>query len=396
LFKICVAGRLFVERSSNFLAFSDFTIIYSVLQIARSAERPQIYDPNVQLRFLNLLLGGIDLHHLPFAQFTPFFMLLFCPISAFSIDIAFLVWTLIGIALFPCALVLCLKAKHPPNKNTLITFVIAGMAAYPFLYNEWDGETGAMMAAMIGFFAVCWIKRKHLLAGLILGILLSKPTVLPFLLPSILGFRRYKIIGGACLSGAALLIASMLWFGPHTILNYPKVLYGVEANSSNFLGVYPENMVTLRALLAWMLPQNVALNLAFVAVAITLIVQYFLAAKARMDALQLDATQSADRELLHISLALLIASILSPHMFTYDLTIVAIAASLIWTTLETGSWRELRAVHYFRTICMTYPLFGMVLFMLVDHYSNPHFLIFHLILNVALLACLIMLIKTKI
>jgi Glycosyltransferase family 87 len=393
MFRSWAAGVIFVEhRSGGRLAFSDFAILYNIWCVALSSSRHLLYDPDTQYRFLTQLLGPFPINQLPFAQLTPIFDLLFSPLALLSIDGAFLVWSVCGIITVAIALALSLtvlkesaEGEHPPGslRRDVALFVLAGLTTHPFLFNELDGQTGAVVAALTGAYVVALLSRRYWLAGVFLGLMLVKPTTLPFLLPMLLVYRRFKVMFGAAVTALVSISAAVVWFGPDTMMHYPTILREVEQNSRNFLGVPTNNMVNVRCMLSYFLPEAVSFDVAVVVMGFAMVALFWLS-------LKVSNRQDKVLEAQMLSISILAAALFSPHILVHDLAVVAVAGALTWRTFKGAAWQSLGATRFWQALLVIYPLFGIVSFIAINQLSDKRLEVFHWVPNFGLFICAVM------
>lgn len=387
LFKLAGKGILLLYRNGQDCHFTDFVIFYSWWRIAASSFKDKLYDPLVQMKFFSELLGPMTQQQLPFKQATPYFFVCFAPLSQLSLGQAFVAWNLLCNGLFLLSLWLCLGVCGSFDRKFKSLFILACCGSFPFLACEREGQTGALMAAIFGFFSYFLLKKRDFASGFCLSLFLLKPQYLPFVFIIPLAYRRFKLLSSFLISSLVLSLLAISWIGIPAFLDYPKVLLGVEANAGVYHSIFSEWMVSLRGAFTYFMSEKAAMLLSLLLTAVSMLGAFVLALKAR-------SSQSEKLDSLLLSLIVMIAVVFSPHTYVYDLHLLCVAAACGWQAVSAGG--EARLKKLWRAVFISYPIMGMVFFIIMDRLQDGRlFLPFHLLPDLLLLYCTLKIFLTE-
>ena len=299
------------------LGYIDFRTFYTAGYMLRTGHAAQLYDYAAERYFQSTLVNP-QIRALPMMS-PPFTALLFAPLSLTRFWHAYFLFVAVNVLV----LLLCVTLLRP-FLTTLssrwkaapvllfVSFLPAGLA-------EWMGQLSCILLLI---FCACFVTLRHgrdLLAGLILSLALMKfqialPIVLLFLL-----WREWRFVAGF-LTGAALLTAlcfRILSF--RATVQYLQSLYSMthsvtaESSAQIQFGIFPHQMPNLYGLLF------VLTHGAFWSHGLILGVSLALFVWA---ALQRPS----------LPFALLIAMLISYHLFYYDLALLLLPLALLCNT----------------------------------------------------------------
>src|SRR4030095_1852495 len=110
----------------------------------------------------------------------PYVATLFSPLALFPFSFAYLVWIFISVALYAGAVSLIARLELLPRDMTLLVC----LAFPPFLMLV---IAGGQISAIGCFIFALWIyltkRQRKFLAGMVLGLILYKPTLAVFVVP---------------------------------------------------------------------------------------------------------------------------------------------------------------------------------------------------------------------
>ena len=245
--------------------------------------------------------------------------LFFSPLARWSYQTALFVWTTISALMYGvcCAIVWrnCPRIRHDWS-----TVVVAAAASPAFFNLLLHGQTSALALACLTGGYIALEKRKPFLAGLALGMLVYKPQLgIVAAAVFVLGCE-WRVVAGAIAAGAAQLSAAWMYFGTEGMKAYGRALLSI-GRVNDLLAIKAYQMHSLSAFWQLLLPFD---TVAFI--------MYVVSALA-VATLAVTAWRSRAPLSLRYSLLLLATALVSPHLYVYDLVILAPAFLLItdWT-----------------------------------------------------------------
>ncbi len=97
--------------------------------------------------------------------------------------------------------------------------LLLALATPAVFINAYGGQNGTWTAALLGG-GLCLIERRPFIAGTLFGLMIYKPH-LGLLIPvALMAGRQWRAIAGASVSAGALLLASLVLFGPELWRDY--------------------------------------------------------------------------------------------------------------------------------------------------------------------------------
>ena len=184
---------------------TDFTNVYAAGRMALEGHAAQAYDWEIHKRAQEAVLGhgfsGYFGWHYP-----PPYLFVAAVLAKLPYGVAFVTWVVASAV--PYALIVLRLAGHPAG------WLIA--AGCPLaLHNVMIGQNGFLTATLIGA-AVLMMPKRPWLAGVCVGLLIYKPQYGLMFPVALLAGRQWRVIAGAALTAAALVIASWAAFGTET------------------------------------------------------------------------------------------------------------------------------------------------------------------------------------
>jgi hypothetical protein len=195
----------------------DFPAYYVAGQILHEAGPSRLYDRLLQVhRYHELIPKELPRATLPYA-YPPALALVMSPLSRLSYPSAVLAWAGISLALYGAGVGLLWQTCNAIGWADRAVAALLCLAFEPFII---ECIHGGQLCAM-GFLVVCAALALHrggkcFAAGLALGLLAYKPTLLLALLPTLALGRQWRMLGGIAttvMAGAALGVAA-LGIGP--------------------------------------------------------------------------------------------------------------------------------------------------------------------------------------
>lgn len=304
-----------------YLYISNFTQFYAMGKLAASPQKTQIYDAVTQDKFMNDVLEPLHLHttRVNFGQNVPWFFCLMVPFSLLPLRVAFYLYCILGVAFSAVGLTLVGKDLCKATSGQIAILVLGALSSIPAWICLQRGNTSYFLLGWACIYVWALFRKKNTVAGVALALLAQKPQyAIPLAVPA-LSFKRWSLLAVAAGSEAVLYILAGLHLGANNILNYPTMLVSADTNSK-FDGMYPLQMVSVRAIFASLFSQHLSMPLACATFAVSLCVLLWMWLKVSAD----DAKQY------HWAMAVTIVTMLvvSPHTSLYDVLLLSLPALL--------------------------------------------------------------------
>ncbi|HJX91165.1 MAG TPA: glycosyltransferase family 87 protein [Pyrinomonadaceae bacterium] len=199
----------------------DFVGFYSAGQIANEYSFDRLYDLELQNHLVHQSLPNVPSGWtLPFVQ-PPFVALLFCPLARLPMWAAYLFWLIITCVLYLAALWFALKA-YPTIANEVAVCVC--LAFPPFLMVLAGGQLSALGCFILSVWMYLSKTNRQFAAGIVLGLLLYKPTMTILIIPALLFGWHFKTLLGFAVTATFLFALSLVLLGPSGMNHYISVL----------------------------------------------------------------------------------------------------------------------------------------------------------------------------
>lgn len=199
---------------------TDFSNIYVAGSYIIEGRPDAPFDPRLQHARAQQMFG--DATPLYGWHYPPFFHFIAAPLAMLPYLLALFVWQAATLALYLLAVLAITRAYSPPGAlrapsspfRGRMTILLA--LAFPAVFvNLGHGHNGFLTAALIGF-ALLWLDRRPVVAGILFGLLAYKPQfglMVPLVL---LATGRWRTMIAAGATVAALTLAVTLVFGIET------------------------------------------------------------------------------------------------------------------------------------------------------------------------------------
>lgn len=298
---------------------ADWVIFQAAARAYFTGDLAHIYDQLWITSATNSQFADWLSQPLPFPLFPypPVFLLLVLPFAQLPAGLSLLLSQLAQFA----ALALALR-KFAPGKSYLF-FLIGAFLAPAAANNVLAGSNAVLVTALI-VGGIAALKDRPLLAGALLGMVIFKPQFFPLLPLALIAGRQVRALAGMTACIAALILLSMMLFGPGLWLDWinvylhPQQVGGV--NGTDWGHSWDDSVSTCAALLGappWLAK----------------------AAQALAALIALAAVWRAFRLSHPMRLAILLCATLlaSPHVSNYDLLMLAIAGLAYLRSLPESS-----------------------------------------------------------
>jgi hypothetical protein len=287
------------------------TIFPPTAQTPGNLRLPNLYGPQVAL------VSNVRLPNL----YGPQVALFFVPLARFSFLTAALIWVALSLLIY----FLCIYSiwKCCPHLRPNARLVAIAALAYPPLFHFFvRGQLSALVLACFTLAFLALHREWAWLAGVALGVLIFKPQFLVAIPLILLLAHAWKMLSGLILSSSLQLALTRIHFGPSLMHAYVDTLHHPSRwIATAELSLAPIQMHSLRSFWMLLIPSSgIALTLYLVS---SLSVVWVAAA----------IWKSKSPLALRFSALTLAVVLVNPHLFVYDLLVLAPALLLVtdWT-----------------------------------------------------------------
>ncbi len=181
---------------------TDFSNVYAAGSLTWQGRPAQAYEPALQHAAEQAVFGGREV---PFYgwHYPPFFFAIAVLVAAVPYTWGLAIWLATSLA----AYLAVMRAILPRTETLLVA------AAFPAVFvNIGHGQNGFLTAALLGA-ALHWLDRRPWLAGVLIGLLAYKPQFGVLIPIAMLAGGRWRSIGAAVATVAALIAVSFVTLG---------------------------------------------------------------------------------------------------------------------------------------------------------------------------------------
>jgi hypothetical protein len=331
------------DRSGN-IKFQDFLVFYTSGKLVMQHHSDQLFDPQVQSREIQAVLGRPTQIQLP-NMYGPQVGFVFSLFGRMPFLSAALTWIMISMAIY---LFVCFRmwqscaALH----DVRWTVVLLVFAFPPFFHFVVRGQLSSLILLCFAGAFYAFQSKYDWLAGFVLGLLIFKPQFMIGLVMIMLAAGAWKTLVGIVIGGLAQIGASWAYFGSAVMRTYVVTLLHLPVSNLE-PGISQTQMHSLRSF--WMLAiPNEAVSAAFhVGASIAVL---YVAAKA---------WKCSGPLALRFSVLLLATVLVNPHLFVYDLLALA---PIFFLTTDWMLWHSehalSQAIKALLYLAFLLPLFG--------------------------------------
>jgi alpha-1,2-mannosyltransferase len=327
---------------------ADFSIFYTGATIIKQGLSPHLYDLAVQAHFQSPFyrVQPLPFNHLAYE------LLIFLPMASLPFTTAFWLWNAMNLTMLAAFAKIISPFLRNLFRPTAVLAFIAALAFFPVVTAFSGGQDSILLLLIFTIVYALFKSKKDLLAGLVLATGLFKfPMVLPFVLPFLLR-RQWEFVRGFAVGSALVLTMSVAitgfsGFGDYVLLlamltKHPEIGY-----------IAPAQMPDVRGFLFSVLPHSPML-LAVVAAAISIALLAF--------ATKSFCSRRDDSFDIWFTLNLIIASLVSPHLYRHDLSPLLLAILLCWNTITNRktSWHLVAALSAITFVLLATPLYEVL------------------------------------
>ena len=300
--------RLRAGRGTDFLHFFALATV--------GAEAPSKFADAAFVREAQLRAVPESAPHLYPPVYGPQVGLALAPLARFGYGTALVLWSAVSTIMYLAAVAVALKDSTVVRRYFSIG-LLAAVGFPPFWYLLQYGQLSAVALCVIVASAIALHRGHGVWVGVLLGLLVYKPPLFVPILAILTLAGSWAVVAGMLAGGAAELLFSSLWVGVEGLIDYADMVLRLP-KMATLMAARPDQMHSLRTF--WSLMFG---NSAFAAIL------YAVTAVAAMIAAAL-VWRRVTQPSLRMGALLLGAVLASPHMYIYDLVILA--PVWIWLT----------------------------------------------------------------
>jgi hypothetical protein len=302
------------DRALN-IKFQDFLPFYVSAQLIDQGRATELYDQHLSADAMQQIV------HRPAGLtylYGPQVALCFVPLAQLSFPTAARIWATLSLLIFFACTYLLWRACPTLHRYRATVFFSA--LAFPPLYHVFvRGQISALVLACFTAAFLAFRANHPWLAGVALGFLVFKPQFLvaiPFIL---LLSGAWRAFAGLALSALAQLTLARIYFGSTIMLTYFDTLL----HSSRWIStaepgsLAPIQMHSLRSFWTLLVPWPELSGLLYILSSVVVI------------ALATATWKSSHPLALRFSALVLAAVLVNPHLFVYDLLVLAPVVMLL-------------------------------------------------------------------
>ena len=182
---------------------TDFSNVYAAGELTWQGRSTDAYVPSLQYAAEKAVFGGRDVGFYGW-HYPPLFFAVAFVVASLPYAGGLVIWLAVSGAAYLAAI----RAILPDPRTLLVA------TAFPaaILVNVGHGQNGFFTAALLGA-ALHWLDRRPLVAGMLIGLLCYKPQFGVLIPVALLAGGRWKVIGAAAITVAALVMISVATLG---------------------------------------------------------------------------------------------------------------------------------------------------------------------------------------
>ena len=333
-----------LDRAGN-LKFQDFLPLYVSAQLIAHGRAGELYDQQATANSLQAVVGQPTRVRLP-NLYGPQVGLMFVPLARFSFPVAARIW--VGISLLVFLACVYFVWKSCPGLRPQPGIVLLCALAFPPLFHfVVRGQLSAVVLACFTAAFLAFRAERSWLAGVALGFLVFKPQFLVALPIVLLVAQAWKTLAGLVVASGAQLALASLYFGPTVMHAYFDTLWHIsQVIGAIELSLAPIQMHSLRSFWSLLIPWPEP------ALALYLLSSLVIVGMAAV------LWKSSAPLALRFSALTLAAVLVNPHLFVYDLLVLAPVLLLLADWILTRQHQSSAALRLLTYLAFMLPLFG--------------------------------------
>lgn len=253
---VCLnAAVLWNNRGDIAAGRNDFPIFYSNAQMVHEGKAAGLYNFDAEQRFAR----RVSDRPAPPNNHLPYELLLFIPFTYLPFRTAYVLWTILGLAMLACVAHIMRSTRAGNNWSFAFTLLTV-LSFYPAWNCLIAGQDSILLLLLFTTCFWLWKRGKDDMAGAVLALGLFRPQlVLPFVFVTFLA-GKWRLVRGFIPGAALVLSLSALVVGLHGMGDYGRLLLsqgtqGSAAVLADRWHVTPGLMPTWRGFLWLCLPR---------------------------------------------------------------------------------------------------------------------------------------------
>lgn len=334
-----------LDRAGN-IKFQDFLPLYISAQQIAHGRATQLYDQHVVAQAEHAVVDQSDRVRLP-NLYGPQVGLIFVPLARFSFRVAARIWVGTSVLVFFACVYLAWRSCPALRPHSAVVLICS--LAFPPLYHFFvRGQLSAVVLACFTAAFLAFRAERHWLAGVALGFLVFKPQFLVAIPIVLLLAQAWKALAGLVVAAAGQLVLTSLYFGPAVMRAYFDTLWHISRMIGALeLSLAPIQMHSLRSFWSLLIPWPQPVLTLYILSSIVIV------------GMAAVVWKSSAPLVLRFSALTLAAVLVNPHLFVYDLLVLAPAllllADWILSNPQNPSSAALKLLAY---LAFVLPLFG--------------------------------------
>ena len=313
---------------------ADYTAFYTGWTIVADGDGPSLYDPSVQTKVQQEILGGrsFEAGLNPFNN-PPHLVVPFVPLAWLALDVSYLVWAVVQLALLVWLLWrLWTVVAADWSRDERLTMAAASLAASPLLITFLQGAFSLLVCVAVTEAYVALRSAHDSRAGAWLALASIKPQAVATLGVMLLVGRRWRAIAVGAGVGLVLATIATVVLGPRIWADYLGFLSRYVSTFDEF-SVRPSVMWNLRGTLTLLIGPDQAASQATLINTVGLVGQIAgLVAVAWLWRRRWDPDRP-DFDL-RFALTMVIGLLTSPHLNPHDDLLLVPAACIAYRALR--------------------------------------------------------------
>jgi alpha-1,2-mannosyltransferase len=301
--------------------------------LVRSGQAARLYDgPYVRALEHDAGLVGFDWsgqRYLPMV-YPPFYYALVSPLSLLPLGAAGVVWAALMILFLAATQVLLARGLEGPGGRSAWLWPCAILFA-PLVQNLTSGQKGTVLLLLFAATYVLFRRGRPFWAGVVFGLLAFKPQLTLVIGAAMLAKGRWRFVAGAAATVAALVLASLAT-GADACRDY----LAFSARAADYLRTAGYELAESHSWYGFFHLLLGGASDAAIRVAAAVAVAATLAAVAWLLWGRLETCSG--RFAVQYSGLMIATLLVSPHLFTYDLTVLVLPAMLVGLEHGRQAW----------------------------------------------------------
>jgi hypothetical protein len=334
-----------LDRAGN-IKFQDFLPLYVSAQLIAHGRAIDLYDQQVVAQAEHAVVDQSDRVRLPYL-YGPQVGLMLVPLARFSFPVAARIWVVTSLFVFFGCVYLVWKSCPALRPHSGIV-ILCTLAFPPLFHFVVRGQLSAVVLACFTAAFLAFRAERHWMAGVALGFLVFKPQFLVAIPIVLLLAQAWKALAGLVVAAAAQLLLTSLYFGPAVMRVYFDTVWHISRVIGSLeLSLAPIQMHSLRSFWSLLIPWPEPALALYILSSIVIVVMAAVVWKSSAPlALRFSALTFA-------------AVLVNPHLFVYDLLVLAPALLLLVNWILSNPQNPSSATQKLLTyLAFVLPLFG--------------------------------------